>query len=203
MGGIGSGAWCRVNTKDTTDENLDFDIRVLHRDGSLAPGQIGSYSWTYNGEPSGSIQYRVEHGRIVLVYSYRMNDGEWERIEDPVTLTYTRCNYGGVRPWFICPSSGCGRRVALLYSAGRYFACRHCYDLVYQSQRESAPERAARKSRRIVRRLGGNTEDEYYPDKPKGMHWKTYNRLIAEAQHYGELSWEMYDQFLEHFLYGT
>jgi hypothetical protein len=36
------------------------------------------------------------------------------------------------------PGSRVWRRVALLYGAGKYFACRHCYRLVYPSSREYA-----------------------------------------------------------------
>jgi len=32
----------------------------------------------------------------------------------------------------------CGRSVNNLYGAGRLFACRHCYQLAYASQREPA-----------------------------------------------------------------
>jgi hypothetical protein len=34
-----------------------------------------------------------------------------------VPLTYTPSNFGGRRPWFVCPSPRCGRRVAILYLA--------------------------------------------------------------------------------------
>jgi hypothetical protein len=30
-----------------------------------------------------------------------------------------------------------GRRVAVIYAKGKYFACRHCYDLTYTSCQES------------------------------------------------------------------
>jgi Transposase DDE domain len=31
-------------------------------------------------------------------------------------LEWTPCNYGGARPWFLCPMDGCRRRVAVLYA---------------------------------------------------------------------------------------
>jgi hypothetical protein len=46
-----------------------------------------------------------------------------------VPLEWTACNFGGERPWFICPGAGCSRRVAVLHAAGKHFLCRHCYDL--------------------------------------------------------------------------
>ena len=65
--------------------------------------------------------------------------------------------------------------VTKLYGAGRLFACRHCYRLAYASQQESAHQRGLAKSQKIRMRLGGSVRmlDEF-PDKPKGMHWRTY-----------------------------
>ena len=94
---------------------------------------------------------------------------------------WTACRFGGERPWFVCSvaSNGvyCGRRVTKLYGAGRLFACRHCYRLAYASQQESAHQRGLGKSQKIRMRLGGSPNMlEAFPDKPKGMHWRTYER---------------------------
>ncbi|MGA8696338.1 MAG: hypothetical protein WB689_21350, partial [Xanthobacteraceae bacterium] len=45
-------------------------------------------------------------------------------------------------------------------------------------QQESAHERGLGKAQRIRMRLGGtaNMLDDF-PEKPKGMHWRTYERL--------------------------
>jgi hypothetical protein len=87
----------------------------------------------------------------------------------------------GERLWFIYPGTGCGQRVALLYAPGRYFLCRYCYDLVYQSQRDNEMYRALHRAQGIRRRLGGSANMmEPFPEKPKGMHWKTYARLFWE-----------------------
>jgi hypothetical protein len=75
-------------------------------------------------------------------------------------------------------SRHCGRRVAVLYAAGELFACRRCYGLVYASQQESVSYRGLGKAQKIRMRLGGSADlfDEF-PTKPKGMHWRTYDRL--------------------------
>ena len=106
--------------------------------------------------------------------------GEWEEVKETVPLEWTPCNFGGGRPWFLCPGAGCGQRVAVLYGPGRYFLCRHCYDLGYESQRENKMHRALRKAQKIRERLGGTANmTEPFPEKPKGMHWRTYERLCA------------------------
>jgi len=78
---------------------------------------------------------------------------------------------------------GCFKRSVLrssrhkLYGVGRLFACRHCYRLAYTSQQESVHQRGLWKSQQIRMRLGGSASmlDEF-PDRPKGMHWRTYER---------------------------
>jgi hypothetical protein len=68
--------------------------------------------------------------------------------------------------------------VAKLYGPGKYFLCRHCYDLRYESQREDKKTRALRKAQTIRTRLGGSANMlEPFPEKPKGMHLDTYIRL--------------------------
>ena len=75
--------------------------------------------------------------RVILSYRHRSGLGsEWEDVEEPVPLECTACNFGEERPWLVCQGVGCGRRVAILYRLGKYFLCRHCYDLRYESQRE-------------------------------------------------------------------
>ena len=92
-------------------------------------------------------------------------------VEQRVPITWTACHFGGQRPWF-------GRRVALLYLAGKLFACRRCYGLAYASRRKALYFRDIDKAQKIRTRLGGSAVmSERFPDKPKGMHWQTYERL--------------------------
>ena len=85
--------------------------------------------------PSGNISLCPESDRVVLNYRYREQGDEWLPQEYAVMLERTPCHYGGERVWFRCPRMGCGRRVAILYAA-KYFVCRHCLRLAYESQRE-------------------------------------------------------------------
>jgi hypothetical protein len=73
-----------------------------------------------------------------------------------VALGWAPCNFGGEWPWFGSPGIRCGRRVAVLYGPGKYFLCRHCYDLRYKSQREDKNDRALRRAQMIRQRLGGS-----------------------------------------------
>jgi hypothetical protein len=183
MGGEGSGNWYRSDKKTTTGECQRVDVRYLHREDLLKPGRWFSLRWSRANRETGSIRGVVigdeKPEKVILTYRHRSGpSGEWEDVREPVELAWTACNFGGERPWFICPGAGCGRGVALLYGPRRYFLCRHCYELVYESQREDKMYRALRRAQKIRKHLGGSANMmEPFLEEPKGMHWKTYERL--------------------------
>jgi hypothetical protein len=79
----------------------------------------------------------------------------------------------------------CERRVQKLYlpPRGRYYGCRHCYQFSYESRNQNVTLRAIAKVQKIRRRLGGGASLlELFPEKPRGMWWRTYRRLSEEAQ---------------------
>ena len=182
MGGLGSGNRHRLDKKTTTGECTGLDVRKLYRDGLLEPGTSFRSSWSRAGKETGSIGGFVSRDQVILSYSHRSRQGaEWENVKELVPLEWTPCNFGGERPWFVCPGVACGRRVAILYGPGKYFLCRHCYDLRYESQRKDKKDRALRRARKIRQRLGGSANMlEPFPERPKGMHLDTYMRLFWE-----------------------
>jgi hypothetical protein len=186
LGGVGSGNWHRFGKKTTTGEYQGVDVRYLHREGLLKPTRWFTLRWSRAGRETDSISGAVigneEPERLILTYRHRSAQrDEWEDVQEPVSLDWTACNFGGERPWFVCPGAGCGRRVAVLYRIGRYFLCRCCYDLVYESQRENGMHRALRRAQAIRERLGGSTNmTKPFPERPKGMHHETYWRLREE-----------------------
>ena len=178
MGGFGSGRYYRGSGRVTTEETKRIDIRFLKKQGYLRPGVTGSLSWNCGGEPSGNIRYNMFSDKMILKYSYRQyGDDEWQPVEQTIIFSYSRCNYGGERKWFICPN--CRTRVAVLYSADVLFLCRHCYQLPYASQGEGYFDRMERKANKIGLKLDPDGLDEDYYYKPKSMHWKTFNSLIS------------------------
>lgn len=176
MGGWGSG---RHGWHSNTEDFLRLDIRGLCRGGWLRPGAEFTSKWTFRGEVRSWIRGWSEADRIILAYKTRPKGAqEWESLEYQVFLERTACHFGGTRPWFICPKLGCGRRVAILYS-GRYFLCRHCHQLAYASQRESALDRALSRTQALHIRMGGDgCVIDGAPFKRKGMHQRTFDRLM-------------------------
>jgi hypothetical protein len=117
---------------------------------------------------------------------YHRSAQDQQGVPDTVRLEWTPCNYGGSRPWFLCPERGCGRRAAVLYVgstlAGCALACRLCRRLAYDSQHDSGFCRLVRRGRAIRMKLGGSASlMDPFPGKPNGMHWRTYRQLHVKA----------------------
>lgn len=176
---MGSGRH-RQEGKSTTKDYRDLDVRLLQRKGLLVPGRTSTLRWSINGSTLEAIQIRAEDDRVIISQDRRREDGEGSTVEYSVFLDWSECHLGGQRAWFRCPSKGCGRRVALLYS-GTIYACRHCYQLAYASQSLNGYNRALSKVERLRDKLdwepGIMNIDR---SKPKGMHRRTYARLAAE-----------------------
>jgi hypothetical protein len=167
---------------------FSIDVRDLSRRGLLREGHEFSWCWNSAGEPCGDISVRIKADLAVLSF-YSQNPGEIasRSVEQRVPILRTACHLGGQRAWFRCTvhfgGKHCGRRAAILYSAGDLFACRRCYGLAYASQQESPRFRSISRSQKIRMRLGGSANlFEPFPAKPPRMHWQTYNRLRARGE---------------------
>ena len=113
-------------------------ISLLKKEGYLDSPKTGVIEWRNEDEVSAiDIESHVDeyHPYIRLSYSQIDNEGEKKNFDYKVLLHRTSCNYGGYRYWFLCPLARngmmCGNRSAVLYKAGDYFGCRHCYNLTY------------------------------------------------------------------------
>jgi hypothetical protein len=159
-------------------------IEVLHwnRRGYFKSPRRFSWTWSRDGQRTASINVQTQRDVVTLRYRNCAHGDDWIDVKQPIAIAWTPCRFGGERPWFICSvrSNGafCGRKVTKLYAGGPLFACRHCYVLTYASQQEPLRERGLFKSQKIRMDLGGSPNMlEEFPDKPKGMHWRTYDRI--------------------------
>lgn len=145
-----------------------IDVRRWHREGLLRAGHSGGWQWTdaETGQAFASIGYQSDGGNVTLSYSI---DGQ--PLAQTLRLSQSPCNYGGARPWFICPIRG--ERVAVLFLRAGRFACRNCQRIAYASQSDDACARAWRKQAKAEAKLGPNWQC------PKGMHEATRERLLA------------------------
>ena len=183
------GSWYRWNKKDTTEDRLNLDMHRFSELVDLTSTRLGSWIWTRSnhfGESKSTIGYTVLPGRGVKL-KYTANEKDYEYL---VRISATQPNYGGVRYWWICPNTNCNRRVRILYLQGGYFLCRHCQNLTYKSAQASndLTDRIMGKMYAIRHKLGANGGIfEPLPDKPKGMHNRTYFRLLAQYRKLSDL----------------
>lgn len=179
----------RYAGKTKREETRFVDINRWNRERLLWPGNVINWRWSRNGKQVGLISVKVE-GENLLRFEYRsrLYGGEWEEINYTVHITRTSCNYGGTRPWFECPK--CFRRVAKLYADGHYFLCRHCYNITYKSRSQPKWDRVMDEQYRIRERLGddGSLCDPF-PDRPKGMHGRTYRKLLIRYSKLEKMKW--------------
>jgi hypothetical protein len=109
--------------------------------------------------------------------------GEKRECENIITLTTRPQSFGGRRWWFICPRTGLFATRLHLPDGAYTFACRRAYQLGYQSQRQTRRDRSLSRAFTLRRRLGDDGWIGSYVAKPKGMHWRTFERaLIKIAQ---------------------
>ena len=148
MGGPGSGRyWDRKRT--TVEDCLTLEINRLVREGLVRPWISGSRVWTntFTGKRTASVGYQVEPVEgddliLRLLYTPTIR-GEKREVDPPIYLTTTRLHFGGVRWWLTCAlivrGVECSRRVTKLHlpPGAKYFGCRHCHDLTYQSCQDS------------------------------------------------------------------
>lgn len=188
MGGYGSG---RPSYKQKAEHCRALNVNCFHREGCLRPGLSGSWQWKRYDEEVARINWKATDAHLILDYRVRVSGGDWESINQPVPITYVDCNYGNQRPYFLCPGvvngRHCGQRVVKLYAGGRYFLCRHCYNIAYGSQSEAKYDRALRRANKIRMALGGEPGTaSWIAFKPKGMWLRTYQRkrrAIETAEH--------------------
>jgi len=174
MGGIGSGriSW---GGPPKCEEYRQIDLAWLRRHGMLELGRISTIDWSRDGRPTGNMGILSLPGAIQLVYRVRDTGEEWQDVSERIPLAETDTAFGGRRQWFQCPT--CRRRCRVLYCR-RLFRCRICHGLSYASQFETPHFRVLSRAQKLRKRLGGSSDvSEAFPPKPRGMHWRTYERL--------------------------
>lgn len=205
MGGYGSSRWFAHWKKTQVEDCSKLDIYSFKS--YLRPGYVGVVRWYRGQRETGSIGYTVfgDDKPTYLKFNYTITRYNDEKIDMayPVQLTTTALTWGGVRYWFVCPLSvngfDCNRRVGCLYlpPGQRYYGCRHCYKLTYQSSQEGIQFKG------MFETLALSMQDNY-----PGLTWKD-TRAMLERKTTPNLEricgekfirdWEFYDPY-EHYL---
>lgn len=215
---MGYGAGGHNRKRVTVEACARLDVAMLKRAGLFDSAGLGMHYWSYtNNQQSGCIimAFAVAPNVVTLAI---VPKGQEPPIKDGVLdvtklthlqrvrVSHTDCNYGKSRAWLHCPT--CGRRVFRLFyydhtfsgdTQVHYLACRHCYGLTYQQRRSRGfdryQDRAAKIKSKLIRRGAREIEGmPWYipPNKPKGMHWRTYEGLMKKFERASEQADEMF-----------
>lgn len=196
---MGRGKYHRLNAKISTADLLCVRLAEFKKSKCFTSGQSYSWQWSRNGERVASIGFTITDSFIRFMYSIKGGENNLLHVNKIIPLTFTSCNFGGQRKWFLCD---CGRKVATMYISGQKIACRHCFNAVYPCQREDAIDRKWRKIYKLEARLNKSENDHvFWLDdryKPKGMHWRTYKRIRNEWRTAHIKKYELIDLALSH-----
>lgn len=108
-------------------------------------------------------------------------------VEQSFWLVSQPRHFGGRQWYFRCPSTG--DRVSILWRplGAERFLSRRAWgrQVAYRSQFQTWHDRACTVARGVRYRLSGPDYavfNDALPPKPKGMHWRTYEREIARIE---------------------
>ncbi|WP_417495615.1 hypothetical protein [Maricaulis sp.] len=182
MGGYGSGGRNRTG-RPLYGQTSPLAVNRVAKAGGLESGARLTWQWTWTNGQESTIGI-IGHGRcegVTLAYQYYPSSGcEPVPVRIMVRVEWMPCHFGGERVWWLCPN--CQRRCLKLYGWGGRHACRACQHIGYATQQEKHRDRIQSRANRVRKKLGGEPGVESFPRKPKGMHWRTYERYCDELE---------------------
>jgi hypothetical protein len=184
MGGYGSGGHnSKGKLRDVQCARLE--VHELAREGKL---KLGTRGWLF-----GTIWFEVIGGpdaqQLVLEFTRKSASGEpLDSLQQIIGCYWRKAHFGGRHLMFLC--SECHRSARVLYARYRadhheiwFFTCRKCAGVTYQSTMGHRWDRSARRVEKLRARLqwraGGTV-----PIKPRGMHERTYQRILGMLAYY-------------------
>ncbi|MFH1353826.1 MAG: hypothetical protein ABIH36_00905 [bacterium] len=175
--------------KAIAEQSNSLNIFWLKKQGYFLKGgsmRGGTVTWSYGMSDSKSsigiwvvVGMKDEPNYIKLNYTHTDHwTGEKSEMDYRIGLATTPCNYGGMRYWFICPLTKggrhCGRRVGVIYSIGKWFGCRHCGEIAYNSQMSGGRFRGSSVCIPDIEKAELEVKRYYYGGKPT----RKYRRVL-------------------------
>lgn len=163
---------------------LCLDVGSMFKCSALRVGTetSGRWQWSCNGEKREAVGYRAsltsDGGELRLSYTWETS-GLPRDVTCLVRLSSMPLQYGGRRWYMHCPYTQ--QRVLKLYKFSNIeqFCSRASIRPLptYASQRVSGSDRIISQRWAIRRKMGDTFSDLFgEPYKPKGMHWRTFER---------------------------
>ncbi len=118
-----------------------------------------------------NIRIKAINGNL-LIFKYIASYNRCSaKIEKRVGIVWTPCRYGGKRPYFICPH--CLRKTYTLRITINGPVCRSCIQAGYKSQSKDELDIAWQQAHKAKSKTSNG--------KPKGMHWKTFDKMLDKT----------------------
>jgi len=167
------------------EDGLKLDLNKLIRDGLARPGCHcrASICWTRTRDGAEVASARIAVNMIGEADGWLSLEIDGRRRE--IALQSRPRHFGGRQWYFVCPSRRCLVSVLWRPYGARVFANRQAWGrrVAYGSQFEAPNDRAITRGQNLRRRLGGAPSlYELYPEKPKGMRWRTYDAIIKAIE---------------------
>lgn len=137
----------KFGSKLTVEQVFRIDIRDLKKRGYLDGNYYGV---SVHDDRNNRIWFAISTdpkdeflgGRFIHFRYSANNGGIIKHYDYKIPISTTHCHFGGVRYWFRCYANlrhCCGNRVATLFIVPgvNIFACRHCYNLSYNSRNKN------------------------------------------------------------------
>ncbi len=170
-----------------TESTYTIDIDALKRNGALVAGQNTSsiVRWGIPAQGYAEVKIKVllkASGQAELVIEYMvLEDAEAPaHITQRLRLDVTHPPFGGQRWWINCPVQGNRVRKVYMLDPRSGFASRTALNLRYRSQYIAKNMRPFHQLLQLQRRLGTNGWLSEEIDRPKGMWFRTFDRLFAQ-----------------------
>ncbi len=131
--------------RDTCEGSLHLEMSWLRKNRYLEGFRSGFAYWKSNRDVEQSVGITVDLRPAIPGISFHYvqtsREGVKTTFDYSMVISSIPCRFGGRRYYFQCPLSRngvfCNRRVGVVYLCGKWFGCRRCHDLAYESQQHS------------------------------------------------------------------
>ncbi len=170
------------------EDGLKLDLYRLIRQNIICPGAVrgSTICWHYRHS-----QEKVAVGSIVADMRGEVLGSMLVAVGDCGQRIVLQCRpryFGGGQWYFVCPSTGLWASVLWKPPGSPVFACRQTWgrQVAYSSQFQTPHDRAFSTAQDIQYRLGGeayvSSVGNISPPRPKGMHRRTYERILRRYE---------------------
>lgn len=160
------------------------NVNPLARKGLLEEGTVF--------QTDAGVRVEILRDDLALSWPHVIGSGTERQLVPLVWMPLSRVGskLGGHRVFFLCPNPWCRRQCCILYRPdGGFFGCRKCSHLAYASHCQQRLRHGRGRAHKVLNQLEARGFDTraFFRDsrdidrlRPKGMHRKTFRRLIDE-----------------------